>query len=138
MGLLKVLPKGIFRWEERDGAQRDMCHLGLVGSGNPNPSNFRSTRMATATLRAALPPLVAGLNEYCSRNAPRSFTWWSIQIVRPQRTDTMGHHAHLRDGVPMALIVCVGSFKGGDLWVESGGLKYPSKGQKAAHPCVQG
>ena len=46
MGLLRGLPKGIFRGEERYGAQVDMCHFGLVGSGNPNPSNFRATHMA--------------------------------------------------------------------------------------------
>ena len=48
MDLLKGLPKGIFRGEERYGAQVDMCHFGLVGSGNPNPSNFRATHMAAA------------------------------------------------------------------------------------------
>ena len=51
MDLLRGLPKGIFRGEERYGAQVDMCHFGLVGSGNPNPSNFRATHMAAATLR---------------------------------------------------------------------------------------
>ena len=51
MGLLRGLPKGIFRGEERYGAQVDTCHLPLVGSKNPNPSNVRSTRMAAATLR---------------------------------------------------------------------------------------
>ena len=45
-----------------------------------------------------------------------------IQVVGPLGTDTMGLHAHLRDEAPMALIMCVGSFTGGDLWVESGGL----------------
>ena len=34
----------------------------------------------------------------------------------------MGLHAHLRDGAPMALIVCRGSFTGDAFWVESGGL----------------
>ena len=118
MGLLRGLPKGIFRGEERYGAQVDMCHFGLVGSGNPKPSNFRATHMAAATLRPALTPLVADLNGYCTSNAPPWFTWCSIQIVRPQGTDTMGLHSHLRDGAPMALIVCVGSFTGGDFWVE--------------------
>ena len=70
MDLPRGLPQGIFRGEERYGAQVDMCHLGLFGSGNPNPSNFRSTRMAAATLRPLLTPLVVGLNEYCTRNAP--------------------------------------------------------------------
>ena len=78
MGLLRGLPKGIFRGEERYGAQVDMCHLRLVGSGNPNPSNFRSTRMAAATLRPLLTPLVAGLNEYCTWIPPPWFTWCSI------------------------------------------------------------
>ena len=40
-----------------------MFHLGLVGSGNSNPSNFRSTRMAAATLRSLLTPLFVGLND---------------------------------------------------------------------------
>ena len=35
MDLLKGLPQCIFCVEERYGAQVDMCHLGLVGSGNP-------------------------------------------------------------------------------------------------------
>ena len=90
MGLLRGLPEGIFCGEERYGAQVDMCHLGLVGSGIPNPSNFRSTRVAAATFRPLLTPLVAGLNEYCTRNAPPCFTWCSLQIVHPQGTETMG------------------------------------------------
>ena len=113
--LAEGLPKGIFRGEERHGAQVDMCHLGLVGSGNANPSNFRATHMAAATLRPSLTPLVVELNEYCTWNAPPWFTWCSIQVVRPQGTDTMGLHAHLRDGAPMGLIVCVGYFTGGDI-----------------------
>ena len=113
-----------------------MCHLGLVGSGNPNPSNFRLTRMAAATLRPLLTPLIVGLNEYCTRNAPPWFTWFSIQVVRPQETETMGLHAHLRDGGPMALIVCVGSFGRGDFWVESGGLQDPSLMDKKLHTRV--
>ena len=136
MGLLRGLPKGIFRGEERYGAQVDMCHFGLVGSGNPNPSNFRATHMAAATLRPALTPLVADLNAYCTSNAPPWFTRCSIQVVRPQGTDTMGLHAHLRDGAPMALIVCVGSFTGGDFWVESGGLPNPSLREKKRHSRV--
>ena len=48
------------------------------------------------------------------------FTWYSTQVVRPQGTETMGLHAHLRDGAPMALIFCGGSFRGGDFWMESG------------------
>ena len=134
MDLLKGLPKGIFRGEERYGAQVDMCHFGLVGSGNPNPSNFRATHMAAATVRPALTPLVADLNGYCTSNAPPWFTWCSIQIVRPQGTDTMGLHSHLRDGAPMALIVCVGSFTGGEFWVESGGLLNPSLREKTGTP----
>ena len=112
MDLLKGLPKCIFRGEERYGAQVDMCHLGLVGSGNPNTSNFRSTRMVAATLRPLLTPVVVGLNEYCTRNAPPWFTWCSIQVVHPQGTDTMGLHAHSGDGAPMARVVCLGSFRG--------------------------
>ena len=38
----------------------------------------------------------------------------------------MGLHAHLRARAPMALILCVGSFTGGDFCVESGGLLNPS------------
>ena len=136
MDLLKGLPKGIFRGEERYGAQVDMCHFGLVGSGNPNPSNFRATHMAAATVTPALTPLVADLNGYCTSNAPPWFTWCSIQIVRPQGTDTMGLHSHLRDGAPMALIVCVGSFTGGEFWVESGGLLNPSLREKKRHTRV--
>ena len=136
MGLLKGLPKGIFRGEERYGAQVDMCHFGLVGSGNPNPSNFRATHMADATLMPALTPLVADLNAYCTSNAPPWFTWCSMQVVRPQGTDTMGLHAHLRDGAPMAHIVCVGSFTGGDFWVESGGLLNLSLRKKKRHTRV--
>ena len=63
-------------------------------------------------------------------------TWCSIQVVRPQGTDTMSLHAHLRDGAPMALIVCVGSFTGGDFWVESGGLLNPSLREKKRHTRV--
>ena len=37
MDLLMGSPKCIFRGEERYGAQVDMCHFGLVGSGNPTP-----------------------------------------------------------------------------------------------------
>ena len=73
MDLLKGLPKCIFRGEERYGAQVDMCHFGLVGSGNPNPSSFRSTHMAAAALRPPLTPLVVGLNGYCTWNAPPWF-----------------------------------------------------------------
>ena len=136
MGLLRGLPKGIFRGEERYVAQVDMCHFGLVGSGNPNPSNFRATHMAAATLRPTLTPLVADLNGYCTSNAPPWFTWCSIQVVRPQGTDTMGLHSHLRDGAPMALIVCVGSFTGGEFWVEGGGLLNPSMREKKRHTRV--
>ena len=70
----------------------------------------------------------------CTSNAPPWFTWCSIQIVRPQGTDTMGLHSHLRDGAPMALIVCVGSFTGGEFWVESGGLLNPSMREKKRKP----
>ena len=86
----------------------------------------RSYNTAAATLRPPLTPLVVGLNEYCTWNAPPWFTWCSIQVVRPQGTDTMGLRTHLRAGAPMALIVCVGSFTGGDFWVECGGLLNPS------------
>ena len=88
-----------------------MCHLSLVGTGNPNHSNFRTTRVAVATLRSPLPPLVVGLNAYCNLNAPPWFTWCSTQIVRPPGTVTMGLHAHLRDWAPMVLIVCLRSLK---------------------------
>ena len=71
MDLLKGLHNCFFRREERSGAQVDMCHLGLVGSGNPKPSNFRSTRMVAATVRPLLTPLVVGLSEYCSSSPPR-------------------------------------------------------------------
>ena len=128
VGLPKGLPKGIFRWEERYGAQVDMCHFGFLGSANPNPS--------TATLRPPLTPLVVSLNEYCTWNAPPWFTWCSIQVVRPHGTDSMGPHAHLRDGAPMALIVCVGSLTGGDFWVEGGGLLHPSMRDKKRHTRV--
>ena len=114
----------------------DICHFGLVGSGNPNPSNFRAIHMAAATLRPALTPLDVDLNAYCTSNAPPWFTWCSIQVVRPQGTDTMGLHAHLRDAAPMALIVCVGSFTGGDFLVESGGLLNPSLREKKWHTRV--
>ena len=63
-------------------------------------------------------------------------TWCSIQVVRPQGTDTMSLHAHLRDGAPMALIVCVGSFTRGDFWGESGGLLNPSLREKRRHTRV--
>ena len=136
MDLLKGLPKCIFRGQERYGAQVDMCHFGLAGSRNPSPSNFRSTHMAVATLRPLLIPLVVGLNECCTRNAPPWFTWCGIQVVRPQPTDTMGLRAPLRDRAPMALIVWVGSFRGGDFWVESGGLPNPSQRDKKRHTRV--
>ena len=113
-----------------------MCHFGLVGRGNPNPSNFRATHMGAATLRPSLNPLVVELNEYCTWSAPPWFTWCSMQVVRPQGTDTMGLHAHLRDGAPMALILCVGSFTGGDFCVESGGLLNPSLRDKKRHTRV--
>ena len=48
----------------------------------------------------------------------------------------MGLHTHLRDGVPMALIVCVGSFTGGDFRVESGGLLNPSLRDQKRHTRV--
>ena len=92
MGLLRGLPKGIFRGEERYGAQLDMCHFGLVGIENPNPSNFRATHMAAAALRPALTPLVAHLNGYCTSNAPPWFTWCSIQVIRPIGTDNIGQN----------------------------------------------
>ena len=63
-------------------------------------------------------------------------TWCSIQVVRPQGTDTMGLHAHLRDAAPMALIVCAGSFTGGDFWSDSGGLLDPSLRGKKRHTRV--
>ena len=48
----------------------------------------------------------------------------------------MGLHSHLRDGAPMALIVCVGSFTGGEFWVESGGLLNSSMREKKRHTRV--
>ena len=56
-------------------------------------SNFRATHIAAATLRPPVTPFVVGLNEYCTWNAPPWFTWCSIQVVRPQGTDTMGLHS---------------------------------------------
>ena len=86
MDLLKGLPKGIFRGEERYGAQVDMCHFSLVGSGNPSRSDFRATNMAAATLRPPLTPLVVGLNEYCTWNAPPWFTWYPSCFAPKGRT----------------------------------------------------
>ena len=48
----------------------------------------------------------------------------------------MGFHAHLRDGVLMAPIVCVGSITGGDFLVESSGLLNPSLREKKRHTRV--
>ena len=48
----------------------------------------------------------------------------------------MGLHTYLRDGAPMALIVCVRSFTGGYLWVESGGLLNPSLRDKKRYSRV--
>ena len=48
----------------------------------------------------------------------------------------MGLHAHLRDGAPMALISCVGSFRGPSFRVESGGLLNPSLRDKKRHTRV--
>ena len=106
----------------RAGAQVDMCHFGLVGGRVADPSNFQSTKVAPATTRAPLLPLMVRLNAYCNLNAPPWFTWCSIQIVRPEGSEAMGLHADLRDGAPMAPIVCVRSFTGVAFWVESGGL----------------
>ena len=84
-----------------------MCHLGLVKSKSPNHSNFRWTKVGAATLRPFCTPLVVGLNEYCTCNAPPWFTWCGIQVVGPQEIETMGLHAHLRDwGANGAEYVC--------------------------------
>ena len=91
----------------------------------PTPLIIGRPGWLPATLPPPLPPLVAGLNEYCNLNAPPWFTWCSIWVVRPQGREAMGAHAHLRAGAPMALIVCVGSFKGGEFWVEIGGGRIP-------------
>ena len=136
MDLLKGLPRGIFRGEGQCGAGVDMCHRGLVGSGNPNPSNFRATHIAADSLRPPLTPLVVGLNESCTWNAPPWLTWCGIQFVRPEGTDSMDFRTHLRDGTHMALIVCVGSFTTRDFWVESGGLLTPSLRDKRRHTRV--
>ena len=48
----------------------------------------------------------------------------------------MGLHAHLCDRGPMAPIVCLGSFRGGDFWTESGGLPNPSLRDKKRHTSV--
>ena len=48
----------------------------------------------------------------------------------------MGLHAHLRDGVPMAMIPRVGCILGGYFWVESGGLLNPSLRDKKRHTFV--
>ena len=113
------------------GAQRDfsggsaiqvnMCHLGIVGSGIPHRSNFRTTRVAAATLGPALLPLVAELKDYCNLNALPCFPSCSVVILRLQGSEAMGLHAHLHDGVPMALIVWREYF-----WVEIGGFLTPS------------
>ena len=50
-------PKGILRGVRRYGAQVDMCHLGLVGSGIPDPSNFRTPKVAAAPLGPPYRPL---------------------------------------------------------------------------------
>ena len=116
------------------GTTRYMCQNGCFG-GVFLVCQVMLT-IAAATPRPALTPMVADLNGYCTSNAPPWFTWCSIQIVRPPGTDTMGLHSHLRDGAPMALIVCVGSFTGGDFWVESGCLLNPSMGEKKRHTRV--
>ena len=114
----------------------DICHFCLVGSGNPNSSNLRATQMAAATLRPPLSPLVVELNEYCTWNAPTCFSWCSINVACPKGTATMGLLAHLHDGAPMALIVCVGSFRLADFLVESFGLLNPSLREKKRHSGV--
>ena len=129
---------GIFLADQRYGDQVDMCHLELARSGIPYPSNFRSTKVAVATLRTPLLPLVAQLNECYKLNVPRWFTWCSIQILCPQGIEAMGMHAHVSDGAPKAVIV-LGVFDGGEFfagewWV---GQSLP-KGQKGPHPCAQG
>ena len=48
----------------------------------------------------------------------------------------MGLHAHLHDGAPMVLLVCVGSFRGLDFGVESGGPLNPSLRDKKRHTRV--
>ena len=112
MGLLRGLPKGIFRGKERYGAQVDMCHFGLVGSGNPNPSNFRATHMAAATLRPALTPLVADLNAYCTSNASPWFTWCSIQVVRPKGRTPWASTPICVMGRPLSLLCVWGLSRG--------------------------
>ena len=102
-----------------------MCHWGLVGSTNPHPSIFRTTRVAAATLRPPLPPLVAQLNEYCNLNLHHGSYGIASRL-----------YAHWRDGAPMALIVCGGSFGGGAFWVQSGGPLNTSLGDKKRHTRV--
>ena len=136
MSLFQGGPTGIFRADQRYGAQVHMCHFGLVRSGIPRPSNFRTTRVAVATLRPLL-PLVAQLNEYRNVNAPPWFTWCSIHIVCPQGSDAIGVLAPLCDGAPMAMIAFVGSFKGGGgLGREWWATESLPQGQKAVHPCA--
>ena len=53
-----------------------------------------------------------------------------------QGMEDVGLYAHLRDGAPMALVVCLGSFRGGDSWVDSGGLLNPSLRDKKRHTRV--
>ena len=51
------VPKGIFWGDQRYGARVDMCHLGLVGSCIPHPSNFMTPKVAAAPLRPPHRPL---------------------------------------------------------------------------------
>ena len=57
-------------------------------------------------------------------------------IFFPVKDRAMGLHTHFRDGAPMALIVCVGSFRGGAFWVENYGLVNPSLKDKKRHTRV--
>ena len=95
----------------------DICHFGLVGSGVPNPTNFWSTKLASAKTRAPLLPLILELNRYCKSVAPPWFIWCSIQVVRPHGSEAEGLPAHLKDGSPLVLIARVGPFTDAAFWV---------------------
>ena len=127
---MRELPNAIFRGDERYWAHVDMCHFGLVGSRVPDPTNFRSTKLAAATTRAPLLPVIAQLKDYCNLHAPPWSTWCSIQ------SEAMGLHAHLKNGAPTGLIACVGSFTGGAFGVEAGGLLNASIKDKKRHTRV--
>ena len=129
--VVKWVPNWIFKGDKRYGAQLDMCHLGIVGSGIPRSSIFWTNRVAGATFGPSLLPLVAQLNEHGNLSAA---PWCSMPVVVPLWSEAMGLHTHLRDGVPMAPIVCMGTFKGGIFF--GGGLLNPYLTDKKRHTRV--